>query len=54
MPPFAAARIEAATLGGNLALAAAVIIVLFWNFFANRYWTYADVDAGRVSAASDR
>jgi len=31
-------------LGGNAALAISVIIVLFWNFFANRYWTYSDVD----------
>ncbi|MBN1283933.1 MAG: GtrA family protein [Anaerolineae bacterium] len=26
------------------ALVIAVIIVLFWNFFINRYWTYNDVD----------
>lgn len=31
-------------LGHNAALAAAVIVVMFWNFFVNRYWTYADVD----------
>ncbi len=31
------------TLGRNLALATAVIIVLFWNFGANRIWTYSDV-----------
>jgi putative flippase GtrA len=30
--------------GHNLALAIAVIVVMFWNFFVNRYWTYADVD----------
>lgn len=23
----------------------ATIVVLFWNFFVNRYWTYSDVDA---------
>ena len=34
----------AARLGENAALALAVIIVLFWNFFANRYWTYSDVE----------
>jgi putative flippase GtrA len=28
----------------NLTLAIAVIIVMFWNFFINRYWTYNDVD----------
>lgn len=29
--------------GTNLAQACAVIVVLFWNFFANRFWTYSDV-----------
>lgn len=24
----------------NMAKAAAIIMVFFWNFFANRYWTY--------------
>lgn len=32
-----------AVLGANLALATAVIVVLFWNFLANRFWTYSDV-----------
>lgn len=27
----------------NLALASSIIIVTFWNFFANRYWTYSNV-----------
>lgn len=31
-------------LGRNVTLAIAVIIVMFWNFFANRYWTYNDVE----------
>lgn len=26
------------------AKAVATIVVLFWNFFVNRYWTYNDVD----------
>ena len=30
-------------LGRNLALALAVIVVLFWNFGINRLWTYSDV-----------
>jgi putative flippase GtrA len=30
-------------LGENVTLAIAVGIVLFWNFFINRYWTYSDV-----------
>lgn len=29
----------------NLTLAAAVGIVMLWNFFVNRYWTYNDIDA---------
>ncbi|MCP4358898.1 MAG: GtrA family protein [Chloroflexi bacterium] len=31
-------------IGDNLALALSVLIILFWNFFVNRYWTYNDVD----------
>jgi len=31
-------------LGHNLALATAVGVVMLWNFFVNRYWTYNDVD----------
>lgn len=28
----------------NTTLAVAVLVVMLWNFFANRYWTYSDVD----------
>lgn len=31
-------------LAKNITLAIAVIIVMFWNFFVNRYWTYNDVE----------
>ncbi len=31
-------------LGHNLALAIAIGVVMFWNFFVNRYWTYGDVE----------
>jgi putative flippase GtrA len=31
-------------LGKNMTLMVAVGIVLLWNFFVNRYWTYNDVD----------
>jgi putative flippase GtrA len=31
-------------VGHNAALATAVIVVMFWNFFVNRYWTYGDVE----------
>lgn len=27
----------------NLALAIAILIVTFWNYFANRYWTYNNI-----------
>lgn len=30
-------------LGENSSLAIVVIIVMFWNFFINRFWTYNDV-----------
>ena len=35
--------ISAELLAENLALAVAVLVVMFWNFFINRYWTYNDV-----------
>jgi putative flippase GtrA len=31
-------------LAPNLALAVALIVVLFWNYFVNRYWTYSDIE----------
>lgn len=31
-------------LGANLAIMTALVIVMLWNFFANRYWTYGDVE----------
>ena len=30
-------------LGHNTALAVAIILVMFWNYFVNRYWTYNDI-----------
>ena len=30
-------------IGENLALALAIGIVMLWNYFANRYWTYNDI-----------
>lgn len=36
--------VTAKLLGENMALAIAVIVVMFWNFFINRYWTYSDVE----------
>jgi putative flippase GtrA len=31
-------------VGESASWAIAVVIVMFWNFFVNRYWTYNDVD----------
>jgi putative flippase GtrA len=34
----------AAKLGHNAALAVAVGVVMLWNYFINRHWTYNDVE----------
>jgi len=34
----------AEVLAKNVTLALAIGIVMLWNFFVNRYWTYNDVD----------
>ncbi len=31
-------------LGANMAIMIALVIVMLWNFFVNRYWTYNDVE----------
>jgi putative flippase GtrA len=33
-------------LGKNATLAVAVVIVMLWNYFVNRYWTYNDIKSG--------
>lgn len=35
---------SAEVIGHNLTLASVIIIILFWNFIVNRYWTYNDVN----------
>jgi putative flippase GtrA len=35
--------LSSTTVGHNISLAIAVGVVLLWNFFANRFWTYSDV-----------
>ncbi|MDK2980073.1 MAG: hypothetical protein PWQ55_420 [Chloroflexota bacterium] len=32
-----------AVIGHNLALATVIVIVLFWNYFANKLWTYKGI-----------
>jgi len=41
---FHTSPITAEFYANNLTLAAAVGIVMLWNFFVNRYWTYNDID----------
>ncbi|MFN2111768.1 MAG: GtrA family protein, partial [Anaerolineales bacterium] len=36
--------VTAERLGYTFALGVAVVVVMFWNFFINRVWTYNDVD----------
>jgi len=35
--------LEDYVLSYNLALTISIVIVMLWNYFANRYWTYNDV-----------
>jgi putative flippase GtrA len=39
------ATLSSTTIGHNISLAIAVGVVLLWNFFANRFWTYSDVSS---------
>lgn len=39
-------RLTADQIANNAALAGAVLVVLFWNFFSNRFITYGDVKIG--------
>ena len=41
-----AAAADQLSQGYNGALAIAVVVVLFWNFFSNRFITYSDVKIG--------
>ncbi len=41
---FASRFLSPAFLAKNFTLALAVGIVMLWNFFINRYWTYNDID----------
>ena len=36
--------VTADRLGYTFALGVAVVVVMFWNFFINRVWTYNDID----------
>lgn len=36
--------VTAALVGGMVAIFFGIFVVMIWNFFVNRYWTYNDVD----------
>lgn len=36
--------IDPVIIGHNIALAVVIIVVLFWNYFVNRIWTYKNLD----------
>ncbi|BBB48502.1 GtrA family protein [Pelolinea submarina] len=40
---FAQIKITPEVIGHNLALAIVIVIVLFWNYFANKLWTYKGI-----------
>ena len=44
-PAYIPSRAADDKLGTMIAMVIGVIVVTFWNFFANRRWTYNDVDA---------
>ena len=35
--------LSATVIGHNLSLGTVIVIIMLWNFFVNRYWTYNDV-----------
>lgn len=41
------------TLGHNLALGVVIIIVLFWNYFVNRLWTYKNLEYSEAGRDQD-
>ncbi len=43
-PDYLPTATTEAKLGTLSAWVVAVIVVMLWNFFINRYWTYSDVD----------
>jgi len=38
-------------LGYNITLAIGVGVVLLWNFFINRFWTYSDISSAKSKSA---
>lgn len=40
----------ATIVGHNLTLALLILIVMLWNYFANRYWTFKEIDSANRQA----
>jgi putative flippase GtrA len=38
--------VDLVLIAHNISLAIVIIIVLFWNYFANRFWTYRELLKG--------
>jgi len=45
--------IENFVLSQNLALAISISIIMLWNYFANRYWTFRDIPSGEETIADE-
>lgn len=43
-PAYVPTELAEAKIGSIIAQLIAMLIVMLWNFFANRYWTYNDVE----------
>src|SRR5690606_7014467 len=43
-PNYIPSATAEAKLGTVIAMVFGIVVVMFWNFFANRYWTYNDVE----------
>jgi putative flippase GtrA len=43
-PEYIPSDTASGKLGTIAAMTIGIVIVMFWNFFANRYWTYNDVE----------
>lgn len=39
--------LQPSVISQNLSLAISISIILLWNYFANRYWTYGDIPSGK-------
>jgi putative flippase GtrA len=43
-PGYVPTEFAEAKMGSIVAQLIAMVVIMLWNFFANRYWTYNDVD----------